>query len=125
VRVGITWSDYDTVGSEFAYDGIGAHLGAAMVMPWYDTGLSALYEYARQDFKNPTVFPIADGLPAPFPGQGIRNKKNVHKVSFNLSVPIWKRLTTSVSGTFMFQSSQVQALAYDQSIIGTYLAWSF
>jgi tetratricopeptide (TPR) repeat protein len=125
VRVGVGWSDYDTAGSEFAYDGIGAHVGAGIVMPWYDIGLSALYEYARQSFKNPSVFPIAPGLPAPFPGQGVRNEKNVHVVSFNLSVAVWRSLTASLSGRFMVQSSEVRALAYDQSVIGTYVAWSF
>ncbi len=124
-RIGVMYMSSDTKGSEFAFTGVEINAGGGLILPWYDISLSGLYRFARRSYENPSIFPATHTDPDPAPGQGVSRNENVHNISFNLSAPVWRRLTVALSGTLGFHSSQVDVLSYDRHILGSYLTWDF
>ncbi len=124
-RIGVMYMDADTEGSEFAFRGVEINAGGGLVLPWRRAGLSALYRYARLSYKNPSVFPEEVGTQPPAPGEGVLRDENVHNLSFDLSVPVWRQLTVALAANMTFRSSQIDVLEYDRQLFGGYFTWSF
>jgi len=124
-RIGVMYLNADTQGSEFAFSGVEINAGGGLVLPWRGVSLSGLYRYARLGYKNPSIFPEEAGTRPPAPGEGVLRDENVHNLSFNLSVPLWRRLTVALAANMNFRSSQVEVLNYDRHILGAYFTWAF
>jgi tetratricopeptide (TPR) repeat protein len=123
-RIGVAYLNAITEGSEFDYNGVEINAGGGLVLPWRGATLSALYRYARLSYKNPSIFPEEVGTQPPAPGEGVTPYANVHNLSLDLSVPVWRQLTASLAANLNFRSSQVAVLEWDRQLFGAYLTWS-
>jgi hypothetical protein len=124
-RIGVMYRNANTDGSEYSFSGVEINAGGGLVLPWRGATLSALYRYARLKYKNPSIFPEQVGTQPPAPGEGIRRDENVHNLSFDLSVPVWRQLTVALAANMNFRSSQIDVLEYDRQLFGAYFTWAF
>jgi tetratricopeptide (TPR) repeat protein len=124
-RLGILWTNRDSEGTEFDYNGFEINAGGGMLLPWLDIELAAIYRFSRLYYENPSIFPPTPAIPPPPPGQGIEKVENVQFVSFSIGAPIWRGLSGSIAGTYISRQSQIKVLSYDRGVFGTYLTWTF
>ncbi|MFT5443729.1 MAG: tetratricopeptide (TPR) repeat protein [Myxococcota bacterium] len=125
LRIGFDWANRTTDGDEFDNMAFSMALSGGVLLPWNDIELSALYRFSHVRFKHGSVFP-KKGFPEDGnAGSGKKRNENVHRISFNVNVPVWSRLSMDVAGAFTFRDSDVEIYRYDRQIIGTYLTWDF
>ena len=125
VRIGAEALFRDTEGPEFDSLGGSAHLGAGVLLPWFDVEVSGLYRFTYLDFENKSELRCeGDGQDAARTDR-CDHAADVHEISVNMNVPIWDRLSLDVSGSFVFYGEDTEFYRYDRQIVGTYLTWDF
>ena len=123
-RGGFTWTTRDSKGSEFSFSSFGINVGTGVLLPWYDVEASALYRFSHLPFANASQFP-KNGDIQDSPPTGTKRRENLHEITFNLNLPLWKRLSLDVAGALIFNESNVETFQYDRQIVGAYFTWDF
>ncbi len=124
-RFGAAYLSRSTDGTEWDYRGLELNVGGGVLLPWRGMTFSTLYRYARLWYQNPSIFPEQIGTQPPAPGQGVRRHENVHNLSFDLNVPLWRQLSVALAANMNFRSSQIDVLEYDRHLFGAYFTWNF
>ncbi len=125
VRVGIDASLRDTRGEEFDSFSVSASLGAGVLLPWYDIEISGIYRFTYLDFLKKSQLDKDDPPSAGHPENRVKRAENAHEITTNINVPLWRRLSLDVAGTFTWNTSEVDFYDYDRQIVGAYLTWDF
>jgi tetratricopeptide (TPR) repeat protein len=125
VRIGADALLRDTRGKEFDSFGASANLGAGVLLPWFDMELSGLYRFTYLKYRNKSQID-ADGDPDErIATNHIARAENVHEITANVNVPLWRRLSLDVAGAFTFYDSESEFFTYNRQIVGAYLTWDF
>ncbi len=111
-RVGVSATSYMPDGDEYEYDGIQALVGGGLELP-FEIGLTTFYRFIYRDYANTSEI------------EDEKREDNLHWLSLDLSYPLARHWTLGLSGSFLFNDSNIDLFQYDRQIVSSYVRYSF
>jgi tetratricopeptide (TPR) repeat protein len=98
---------------EFDFDGFEVSTGTGLALPW-DVDLTLYYVFGMRDYTEDSIFK-----------PGTERLDYEHRVSVEITRPVWGNLEASLAGSYTRNRSNVDIYDYERLIGGAYLTYRF
>ncbi len=113
VTVGANGDLYDSVGTEWRYDGFETSFGAGYDFPWA-VSFSWLWRFGHRDYRDHSAFAPSK-----------KRADDTHWVTAEIARPIVEHWIARVAGSFAFQDSNIPVYDYNRKVVGAYLTYQW